>query len=183
LPAGFAPDGAVSVADTGLLISSAAGDMELTLDRGATWKLVATHCPMGTTHTVVTTSDGNELWQLCLDSVRPGKSKLFVSTNGGKSWSLRTSPPLVEKIFPSDASTILVSPRAGTAIFASNSETIKITHDGGRTWSAVGEPGIGFQSINFANATDGWAVASIQVVLTTSDGGDHWSNLDLLMRP
>ena len=175
LPLGFSPADAVAFSQTGLLVSSVpTGEMQLTLDGGTTWTSIATHCPANTFLSVVTTADGLELWELCENTTKPGIWRLFVSADRGKSWSLRTSPPLVEKTFPSDYSTMLVSPRRGTALTASNSETIKITHDGGRTWKAVGEVGLLFQSITFANASDGWALDNSSTVWTTSDGGDHW---------
>ena len=69
---------------------------------------------------------------------------------------------------------MLVSTSPGTALITSNQMTIAITHDGGLTWSTVGPEGILFQSLTFANATDGWALDNSQTVWTTSDGGDHW---------
>lgn len=175
LPVGFSPGDAIAIADTGLLVASVPmGDIEVTLDRGTTWSFVSPHCPANTFRSVVATSDGTELWDLCQSSIMPGMYKLVVSMDGGKSWSLRINLPLSEKQFPSDYSTMLVSPHAGTALMASNSETIKITHDGGRTWRTVGEEGLVFQLLNFVNAADGWAVDNSGIVWTTSDGGDHW---------
>jgi len=179
LPVGFSPEDVVAIADTGLLVASVpAGDIELTLDRGATWTSVATKCPVNTLRSVVTSYDGNELWVLCQGDQQSGFTKLVVSTDGGKSWSLRTKLPGSENkspiYFSPDYSTMLVSTRPGTALITSNQMTIAITHDGGRTWSTVGPEGILFQSLTFANATDGWALDNNQIVWTTSDGGDHW---------
>jgi photosystem II stability/assembly factor-like uncharacterized protein len=180
LPMGFSPEDVVAIADTGLLVSSVpTGDMELTLDRGMTWTSIATHCPSTTFRSVVTTTDGNELWELCQGTSQVGSSKLFVSADSGKSWSLGTGrlpgfenkPPIYNS---PDYSTMLVSSLPGTAVMASNQTTIAITHDGGRTWNYVGEPGLLFQSVSFANATDGWAVDNSSNVWTTSDGGNHW---------
>jgi photosystem II stability/assembly factor-like uncharacterized protein len=182
LPVSFSPDDALAIADTGLLVSSVpTGDIELTLDRGTTWRSIPTHCPANTSRSVVTTTDGNELWELCQGASEIGSSKLFVSTDGGKSWSLGTSrlPGIENKppIYHSpDYSTMLVASLPGTAVMASNQTTIAITHDGGRTWSYVGEAGLLFQSLSFANATDGWAVDNSSNVWTTSDGGDHWQS-------
>jgi photosystem II stability/assembly factor-like uncharacterized protein len=176
LPAGFSPEDAVAIADTGLLVASVpAGGIELTLDAGTTWRSVAAKCPPTTARSVVTTDDGNELWVLCQGS---GFTKLVVSTDGGKSWTVRTKLPGSESkapiYFSPDYSTKLVSTSRGTALITSNQMTIAITHDGGLTWSTVGPEGILFQSLTFANATDGWALDNRQIVWTTSDGGDHW---------
>jgi photosystem II stability/assembly factor-like uncharacterized protein len=59
---------------------------------------------------------------------------------------------------------------------ASNQTTISITHDGGKSWATVGETGILFQFMTFADARDGWAVDNSSNVWTTSDGGDHWQS-------
>jgi photosystem II stability/assembly factor-like uncharacterized protein len=175
LPTGFWPQDVVAIADIGLLISSApVGHIELTLDRGTTWSSIAAHCPANTMRSVVTTSDGVELWELCQADIKPGSSKLFVSTDGGKSWSLRASQPASVKQLPMDFSTILLSTHAGTALMASDVMMIAITHDDGLTWSTVGPAGILIQSMSFATATDGWALDVNQGLWTTSDGGDHW---------
>lgn len=179
LPVSFSPEDVVAIADTGLLVASVpAGDIELTLDRGTTWSSVATRCPVNTFRSVVTTYDGHELWVLCQGDQQSGFTKLVVSTDGGKSWSVRTSLPGSENKSPiyysPDYSTMLVSTSPGTALITSNQMTIAITHDGGLTWSTVGPEGILFQSLTFANATDGWALDNSQIVWTTSDGGNHW---------
>jgi photosystem II stability/assembly factor-like uncharacterized protein len=181
LPDGFSPEDAVAIGDTGLLIPSVpAGDIQLTLDRGTTWTSVATKCPATTIRSVVTTSDGNELWVLCQGETPTNFTKLYVSSDGGKSWSLRTKVPgsaLETPIYHSpDLSTMLVSPHDGTAVVTSNQISIFITHDGGLSWTRVGEDGLLFQSLSFANATDGWAVDNAASVWTTTDGGDHWQS-------
>ena len=175
LPVGYSPDDAVAIAGTGLLLSSGpTGAIELTFDRGTTWSSVVSPCPENTMRSVVSTSDGIEVWELCQADVKPGSSKLFVSTDGGKSWSLRTSQPVSVKQIPMTFSTIVVSTHAGTALMASDVMMIAITHDGGRSWSTIGPDGILFRSMTFANATDGWALDVNQNLWTTSDGGDHW---------
>ena len=179
LPVGFSPEDAVAIADTGLLVASVpAGDIELTLDAGTTWKSVAAKCPPTTFRSVVTTYDGNELWVLCQGTQGSGFSTLFVSTDGGRSWTFRTNLPGSENkapiYFSPDFSTMLVSTRPGTALMASNQTTISITHDGGKTWTSAAEGGLLFQFMSFANATDGWAVDNSTKIWTTSDGGDHW---------
>jgi photosystem II stability/assembly factor-like uncharacterized protein len=123
---------------------------------------------------VVTTADGIELWDLCQTDVKPGTSKLFISTDGGRSWALRNALPPTIRQLPLDFSTKLLATRAGTAVMASGLTSIAITHDGGLTWAIVGPKGYLFGSLSFASATDGWALDVSGNLWTTSDGGDHW---------
>ena len=175
LPSLFSPLAGFAIGDAGLLLWGVpTSEIELTLDRGTTWSSIATPCPATTFRSVVTTSDGSELWLLCLGNLKPGTSKLFVSADGGKSWRIRTSRPATAKQLPMDYSTMLVSTHPGTALMASNVMMIAITHDGGLTWTTVGPDAVLFQSMSFANATDGWALDVNQDLWTTSDGGDHW---------
>ena len=181
LPLSFSPEEAVAINDTGLVIASVpTAEIELTLDRGQTWSSVAAKCPPTTLRSVFTTYDGNEFWILCQDTQQSVTSKLFVSTDGGKTWSIRTRLPGSENVPPiyysPDYSMLLVSTAPGTAVMTSNQMTISITHDAGRTWKTVGPVGILFQSLAFANANDGWALDNSQRLWTTSDGGDHWQS-------
>ena len=178
LPSGFSPLDVIPVGDNGLLVSSVPlGDMELTLDGGATWNLIRTQCDVGTPRAMVASVDGNELWELCTSSQKFVPQKFFVSNDGGRSWSLHATSQLPPEQSLAPFSTILVSTKAGTAITASNLSTISITHDGGATWTKVGPDGVAFQSIGFANATEGWAVDSTKSIWSTSDGGEHWTVL------
>jgi len=175
LPIGFSPDDGATIADNGLLLSSGpTGNIEITLDRGTTWSFVATRCPANTMHSVVTTADGIELWELCQTDAQPGTSNLFRSTDAGRSWAARNRLPPTIKGLPLDNAAKLVATRAGTALMASGLISIAITHDGGLTWAIVGPVGYPFGSLNFANATDGWALDVSGNLWTTSDGGDHW---------
>jgi photosystem II stability/assembly factor-like uncharacterized protein len=139
---------------------------------------VATKCPPSTIRSVVTTDDGNELWVLCQGELPTNFTKLFVSSDGGKSWSLRTELPgsaLPSPFASPDLAAMLVALHAGTAVIASNQITIFITHDGGLSWTPVGEDGLVFPFLTFANATDGWAVdGNHQDLWITTDGGAHW---------
>jgi photosystem II stability/assembly factor-like uncharacterized protein len=175
LPVGFSPDYGTAIAENGLLLSAGpTGNIEITLDRGITWSLMATPCPESTMRSVVTTQDGIELWDLCQTDAKPGSSKLFISTDGGRSWAARNALPPTIKQLPLDFSTMLVATRARTAVMASGLTSIAITHDGGLTWATVGPEGFPFGLLRFANATDGWVLDFSERLWTTSDGGDHW---------
>jgi photosystem II stability/assembly factor-like uncharacterized protein len=99
---------------------------------------------------------------------------MFVSENGGKSWSLRAPKPTAA-LPPVDLTANLVSPVAGTALAASDQTTVEITHNGGRSWAQVAGNGLGFVAIRFASAMDGWALDANQTVWSTNDGGYLWS--------
>lgn len=175
LPIGYSPDYGAAIGDDGLLLSGGpTGNLEITLDRGTTWSSVATPCPASTMRSVVTTADGIELWDLCQTDVKPGTSKLFISTDSGRSWAARNALPATIKQLPLDYSTMLVATGHGTALMASGLMSIAITHDGGLTWATVGPQGYPFGSLSFASATDGWALDLSENLWTTSDGGDHW---------
>jgi photosystem II stability/assembly factor-like uncharacterized protein len=179
LPVGFSPEDAVAINDTGLVVASVpAGEIELTRDRGKTWSSVAARCAPTTLRSVFTTYDGNELWMLCQDAQQSVLSTLYVSADGGRSWSLRTKLPGYENApliyYSPDYSMMLVSTAPGTAVMTSNQMTIAITHDAGLTWKYVGPKDIRFQSLAFANAVDGWALDDNQHMWTTNDGGEHW---------
>jgi len=183
LPGGFSPLDELAIGNQGLLISSVpSGDMALTLDGGATWTFIKTHCAVNTFRALVATVDGNELWELCL-GYQKGSQPLFVSEDGGKSWALRETSQFVPQQPPPDYSTILVSTRAGTALTASILNTIQITHDGGVTWSNAGPDGFAFQTIRLANASDGWALDTNSNLWVTNDGGDHWTQLPEISIP
>ncbi|HEY1163006.1 MAG TPA: hypothetical protein VGF78_08065 [Candidatus Dormibacteraeota bacterium] len=180
LPLGASPVDVVAFGDRGLLISTMpGGDMEITLNGGVDWQHVNTKCVINTFSSMVATSDGRELWELCLDypDVEIPNEKLFVSEDGGKSWTLRLSSQVTPYEVQQDYSTILISTRLGTALMTSIRATITLSHNSGVTWTKVGPSGITFEQLRFANATEGWALDVTQNLWATSDGGDHWSRL------
>jgi photosystem II stability/assembly factor-like uncharacterized protein len=173
LPLGDSPTYVVAFGDRGLLISTTPGDMQITRDGGATWTAIKSQCGPSGFPNPVATADGNELWEWCLTE-DPAPQKMFVSENGGKSWSLRAPKPTAA-LPPVDLTANLVSPVAGTALAASDQTTIEITHNGGRSWAQVAGNGLGFVAIRFASAMDGWALDANQTVWSTNDGGYLWS--------
>jgi photosystem II stability/assembly factor-like uncharacterized protein len=183
LPTDFNALGAFTIGTKGLLISSEPfGDMEMTLDDGASWQRVKTRCTGNVYRGIAATADGNELWELCLNypnypTVQTASEKLFVSEDGGKTWTLRTTSQVSGEQVQVDYLTILTSIGPGTALMASPRSTIAISHDSGATWKKVGPTGVGFTLIRFADTTNGWALDVSGNVWATNDGGDHWSRL------
>jgi len=174
LPLNFSPSDAIAFGSAGLFIAGGpVGDMELTKDAGASWTSIKSQCPANNFIAKVATVDGRELWLLCMDYPNANKV-LFVSENGGQTWSRRTTPQVSGQQAGSGYLIALATSGPGTAVMATNESTITITHDGGRTWIQSGPLGFGFQAIRFGNATDGWALDVNQYIWATTDGGNHW---------
>jgi len=179
----FSPSDAIAFGSAGLVISSEpVGDMELTLDGGATWTFIKSRCSANNFIAKAATADGRELWQLCVDypNVSGGNVSnkvLFVSEDGGQSWSRRPASPVSGQQVASGYLIALAASGPGTAVIATNESTITITHDAGRTWVQAGPTGFGFMSIRFDNANDGWALDVNQYIWASTDGGNHWTQV------
>jgi photosystem II stability/assembly factor-like uncharacterized protein len=183
LPSGFTPYDVVSFGNQGLLISSEPiGDMELTTDGGATWKLIPSRCTGNLLQSVVATSDGRELWELCLRypdlNTSQSTKTLFMSEDGGTSWSKHALAPVSADQAASGYQMILLNQGPGSAVMATNMSTVSVTHDSGKTWAnAGGLDGSGFQAVKFADASNGWAIDNNKNIWITRDGGDSWQQM------
>jgi photosystem II stability/assembly factor-like uncharacterized protein len=159
--------------------------MELTRDGGASWTFIKTQCTASNFIAKVATASnmsGDELWELCMDypDVSGGNVShkvLFVSEDGGQSWSRRATWVVSAQQAGSGYLTVMTANGPGTAVMATNESSITITKDGGRTWTEVGPPGIGFLSIRFANLAAGWAIDVNQYIWATTDAGNTWTQL------
>jgi len=183
LPINFSPSDAIAFGSAGLLISSGTvGDIQLTQDGGATWTSVKSPCTVNNFIAKASTSDGRELWQLCMDypnvtGANVTKEVLFVSEDGGLTWSRRSTAQVSGKQAGSGLPPVLAASGLRTAVMATNQSTIAITHDAGRTWVESGPIGYGFSIIQFGNANDGWALDVNQYIWATTDGGSTWTQL------
>ena len=180
LPAGFYPYRAVAFGEAGLLLSSESpGNLEITRDGGATWAGIQSRCTGNVLESVVATSEGKELWQLCLDypdaNSAEAKRQLWVSVDGGLTWASRVVSQVGTMQAANGYFQVMAAPKADSLVMASNQSGMTITHDGGRTWTGVGPGGVGFQSIRFVSAQLGVAVDVTHGIWVTTDGGDHWS--------
>lgn len=177
LPQGFGPFEEVAF-PSGLLVSSVPfGDMEITNDGGATWRSLKTRCAGSPFRGYVATADGNELWEACIgypDQTGDSAAKtLFVSANGGRSWSARTGQAL-----PAPGITVvLVSNRPHVALAGTDRTPLSITRDSGATWRQVG-PGLVFTVVAFRTAASGWALDAGLNVWTSGDSGAHWTRME-----
>jgi photosystem II stability/assembly factor-like uncharacterized protein len=109
---------------------------------------------------------------------------VYVTTDGGESWTARAAPASADlraqswgfpQSLPFSAATardwILL---AGHKLYA--------THDAGRNWSAtrtVAPPQPRAWDVVFTSPTDGWAIFALSgpALVKTTDGGHHWSPL------
>jgi len=121
---------------------------------------------------------------------------LFSTKNGGKSWrTLVLHRPTFQMMddytFPSDLF-FLDSKRGwmvwGWGMMHSRKSYLLATKDGGRTWKRLPDPPVG-TSVQFTSPLDGWMVATSgkdrgvptpedDGVWRTSDGGQHWCEID-----
>src|ERR1700694_2285556 len=178
LPPGYSPESPVAF-PTGVIMSSVPnGDIEITSNRGLTWRSLKSACAANSFRGFVTTVDGTELWEQCLGY--PDSSgvfsdvSLFVSEDGGKTWTRRAWPP----VMASPAQESLVTSRALVA-FAFGGNRSLVTHDGGKTWTDISDPVATFTTIRFREGW-GWALDPQRVIWQTYDGGDHWAEVGSL---
>ncbi len=98
-----------------------------------------------------------------------GEGGLFATTNGGATWSARTSgnwASLYDIAF-SDAT-------RGWAV--GDGGAIRVTRDGGATWSAqTSGSRENLEGVAFSDATRGWAVGDGGTIVATTNGGATWS--------
>jgi photosystem II stability/assembly factor-like uncharacterized protein len=183
LPLNFNPTDAIPFGSAGLFVSSeAVGDMELTRDGGATWNFIKSRCTANNFIAKTATSNGSELWQLCMDyphisGDNMSNKVVFVSEDGGQTWSERATSQVSGQQAASGYQIVLAAVGARSAVMATNQSTITITHDAGSSWVQCGPIGFGFSSIRFGNANDGWALDVNQYIWLTNDGGNHWTQV------
>jgi photosystem II stability/assembly factor-like uncharacterized protein len=173
-----------------------AGAVYRTTDGGRDWKPL----PTGSAADInfIYFIDWNRGWMLGKSGGKTGdeaegENILFITTNGGRSWTYR-SLPNVTSLYFTDAKT-------GWAV-GRNSTLLKTT-DGGMEWSkvkgierAVGPPiessnyNLGFTDIHFTDAQHGWLIGNfygrgrsqICGVFATSDGGATWRRIPVLIQ-
>jgi photosystem II stability/assembly factor-like uncharacterized protein len=174
LPAGFSPEAPVAFPDGVIMSSVPTGGIEMTTDAGVTWRSIKSRCTNNPFRGYATTVDGIELWEACVgeadaNGLSTNKS-LFVSEDGGKSWSPRDPMPIAGP--PAQES--LVSTRTEVAFVASWHGSM-LTRDGGKTWSELAPNGVTpLVMIRFGSASWGWAIDRSGSIWVTENGGDHW---------
>jgi photosystem II stability/assembly factor-like uncharacterized protein len=175
LPLNFSPDLMVAFASGVILSSVPLGDIEMTVDGGTTWRDIKSACTGNPFRGYATTPDGKELWELCLGY--PSATgyvtdrSLFVSEDGGKTWSTRSASQVTGSV-----SAWLVSNAPQIALSVGEPSTI-ITRDGGKTWSQVFPTNLDLAKIFTLTPTWGWAMAADRSLWETTDGGENWSQI------
>jgi photosystem II stability/assembly factor-like uncharacterized protein len=178
LPIGFSPEALVSFSSGVMMSSVPLGDIQLTSDGGTTWRAIKAPCLGNTFRGYVATSDGKELWELCMgypDTTSNTADKtLFLSEDGGRSWSPRATSAAGGSLQANGFPAWLVSNRSHVA-FMSGAPTPLVTHDAGSTWAPVGLDATGLWLIRFAGSHDGWALEGTRNIWATIDGGETWN--------
>jgi photosystem II stability/assembly factor-like uncharacterized protein len=178
LPLGFSPESLVTFSSGVMMSSVPTGDIQITSDAGATWRAIKTQCAGNPFRGYVATPDGNELWELCGGypdaASNTADRTLFVSENGGKSWSQRSTSAAGGALSSAGYPMWLVSNRSRVG-FVSSVPTPLVTHDGGATWTAVSLDATGLRIIRFSGAQYAWALEGTGNIWSTGDGGENWS--------
>lgn len=93
---------------------------------------------------------------------------LYKTTNGGALWTRIDSVNFInyEKLF-------FITPQKG---WISNDAiaTVRMTNDGGLTWTNSLAPHYNLNDFCFVNQNSGWGVDATGKILSTTDGGTHW---------
>lgn len=179
LPRGFSPNNQIAF-ESGVILSGVPfGDLHLTTDGGLTWRTIKTPCKGNVFRGFIATSDGNELWELCTGypsaNGDTAEKVLYVSEDGGNTWSQKATSQSGGPLPASGILVWLVSNRPRVAFF-SGTQTSLVTRDGGATWKAI-PADIVFALIRFSGPDYGYGLDIFRNLWTTSDGGDHWTQL------
>ncbi|MDI3317583.1 MAG: hypothetical protein QJR14_08225 [Bacillota bacterium] len=111
---------------------------------------------------------------------------LYGTDDGGDTWRLRGTTPVVE------ADPLAVALASADDVFIADRGRLLESHDGGRSWSrrpypralgALLDKGYAIQAFQFSTAADGWLLlagpgagsGAIRELLRTTDGGRSWS--------
>jgi photosystem II stability/assembly factor-like uncharacterized protein len=162
--------------------------LAVTHDAGGTWEPVrlpaAVPSPVGNTSFpphFTSPADGVLLTES--EGADPVRASLFATTDGGRSWQLRSSmagTPLADA-FPAASLSWLV---LDSAYGDSAASDLLLSGDGGRTWKRLDAfPYLGL-GLDFLDASVGWAApvyapleAATPYLLETDDGGRSWKAL------
>jgi photosystem II stability/assembly factor-like uncharacterized protein len=149
-------------------------DVYASSDGGSTWQIV--HQTSESFFEAVATPDGAVVWGGRL--IQGGQYKDFVdvTTDGGRTWTRRSSAADVE--LP-NGSNFLSAPDA-THWQRSSGNALRVTSDAGRTWTTRPDMPAGINGprmVTFPTAEVGWFTTDRGAVFRTTDGGRTWTNV------
>jgi photosystem II stability/assembly factor-like uncharacterized protein len=192
-PSSFSPNSSSLFGTSGLFVSDITGQMVILSEGARSGRSINSQCGTTNYRSFVATSEGNELWELCLGSPKtevaagsPDPSKppsmnatqttadkvLYVSQDGGLSWSQTRGPlPML------GVSVSIVSTGPHQLLLGTDSTPILRSTDGAAHWSPVQRSPAGVQWIRFINLQTGWAMDRQGAIWSTTDGGLTWSKL------
>lgn len=182
LPIGFSPSDVIPFGTSGAIISGpSSGDLEVSSDGGNLWRPIKGQCSVNTFRAFVASPDGKEIWELCM-AYPAGASAdkvLFVSEDGGKSWSQKASSQPSGQLSALGTQVSLISTRPGMLLVGTEQTPLLLTRDAAASWTEVKvSPTGGTLWPRFANANDGWATDGAQAaIFSTNDGGASWTLL------
>ena len=115
-----------------------------------------------------------------------GAARVFHSTNGGRSWTVATTPVRRDSANAGIFSLAFADARHGIAVGGDYSKpadpahNIAITSDGGKTWTEPGgTPPAGFRSaVLYLPDAKLWIATGTSGSDVSSDGGQSWRNFD-----
>ena len=172
LPTGTGPlrDVAFADANHGWLLGT--DGLLLTADGGRNW--TGGSLPKGKSYSSFFAIDASRVWVA-------GQGVILVSTDGGQNWTAQVAddPATFNRITFSDA-------QHGWAVGRKFSNrtfvpVLRVTADGGGTWTDAILPSSGFRSLvdeSWADAGHGWLLADSNRILATTDGGQTWMTQD-----
>jgi photosystem II stability/assembly factor-like uncharacterized protein len=189
----FGPDAALFLGEGGAVFYTANGGTTIQQQGSAVTRehlygvtsLGASEAWVFGNRTVMRSTDNGVAWSANLAGGRPihcgvaisstrivaggTQGEMYLSTNGGQSWSAQTLPSLgqVERIVFVDAS---------TGWLAGNHGTIARTTDGGVTW-VPSDPGMtdDFHGVTAVSAQEAWIAGNSGKILHTTNGGQSWT--------
>lgn len=102
-------------------------------------------------------------------------TQLYVSQNGGQSWSPAANAPA-----PFTANSIYIVDTQHAWAITSN-DALYATSNSGQNWQQLvsSSQQLNLKQLSFINTSDGWAISSnngTTTLLRTTDGGSHWEN-------